>query len=164
MEEIAQEADVGKGTVYEYFSSKEQLFFEMLQMGKNFYHDSLTKEVNSEVSLQNKLKKIAYLHLKFIQEYKDFGRVMMQEFLQLGSEMQNYFWKAHEQEITLLSQTFQDGMSQGILRPLDCKVVAQIFHGAVHSMGGPMIFLDEEPDLEQLSTTIIEVFFKGIAK
>ena len=29
IEEIAEQADVGKGTVYEYFSSKKELFQEM---------------------------------------------------------------------------------------------------------------------------------------
>ena len=37
IEEIAQEAGIGKGTVYEYFAGKEQLFQEILEDGLNLF-------------------------------------------------------------------------------------------------------------------------------
>ncbi|MDT3700857.1 MAG: TetR/AcrR family transcriptional regulator, partial [Thermincola sp.] len=42
VDEIAQLADVGKGTVYEYFSSKEEVFQEMFKAGMQFYVENIS--------------------------------------------------------------------------------------------------------------------------
>ena len=41
MEEIAVAAGIGKGTIYEYFSSKSHLFQEIMSISVNSYYDSL---------------------------------------------------------------------------------------------------------------------------
>lgn len=164
MEEIAQEADVGKGTVYEYFPSKQSLFFEMLEAGQDFYASTLTRELDGESVLRCKLEKIVLLHLNFIKNHKDLARVMMQEFLQLGGEIRDAVLVTRQHKIDLIGEIFQEGIRQGIFRPMDTVLVARMFFGSVHAIGAPMVFLEEDPDLEQLAGELVEVFWKGIEK
>jgi len=162
MEEIAQEADVGKGTVYEYFSSKEQLFIEMFKTGKDLYLGVLTSQLENKAEVYEKLKNIAYLHLTFINEHKDIAMIMMQEFLQLGKEMHQAVFLAHKEEIKVLDEIFIQGVREGYFRSIDTSLTAHIFYGSVHAMGASMIFQGEKPDLEKLSEEIVDIFFKGI--
>jgi TetR/AcrR family fatty acid metabolism transcriptional regulator len=164
MEEIAQEADVGKGTVYEYFSSKQQLFIEMFQVGKDYYLDALNRVVENEPVFYNKLKNVAYLHLNFFNEHKDIARIFMQEFLQLGVEMHQAVFQLEEHEIKLLEELFQQGVREGYFRPVDTRVAAHAFYGSVNAMSVPMLFFGEKPDLEKLSGEIVDIFLQGIKK
>jgi len=164
MEEIAQEAEVGKGTVYEYFSSKQQLFIEMFQVGRDYYLDTLVKKVAGEDGLKNKLKKVAYLHLKFFSEHTDVARVMMQEFLQLGAEMYGEVLQTQKREIEVLQGLIEEGVRSGYFRVLDAKIAAYAFYGSIHAIGSLMIFRGEKPDLEKLSGEIVDVFLQGIKK
>ncbi|MGI6685684.1 MAG: TetR/AcrR family transcriptional regulator [Bacillota bacterium] len=164
IEEIAQEAGVGKGTVYEYFPSKQQLFMQMFKVGKDYYLDVLTKQINQESGLYDKLKNITYLHLKFFIDHTDIARVMMQEFLQLGAEMHKAVFQTQEQEIGLLDELFQQGIEEGCFRSIDTKLTAYAFYGSVHAIGVSMIFYGERPNLEKLSREIVDVFLQGIKK
>ncbi|TLM97504.1 helix-turn-helix transcriptional regulator, partial [bacterium] len=59
VEDIAQQADVGKGTVYEYFSSKTELFQEMFRSGMQFYMENIRSEAGGNgVSCRDRLMKI----------------------------------------------------------------------------------------------------------
>ncbi len=164
MEEIAQEADVGKGTVYEYFSSKQQLFIEMFKQGKDYYLDALNRAVENEPVFYSKLKNIAYLHLNFFKEHKDLARIFMQEFLQLGVEMQEAVFQLEEYEIKLLEELFQQGVREGYFRPANTKVAARAFYGSINAMSVPMLFFGEKPNLEKLSGEIVDIFLRGIKK
>ena len=44
MEEIAATAGIGKGTIYEYFSSKLQLFQAMMENSLELYYDNFAQE------------------------------------------------------------------------------------------------------------------------
>lgn len=46
VDEIARRAGVGKGTVYEYFPSKEALFHNVIQSGIDFYMEALLMELD----------------------------------------------------------------------------------------------------------------------
>lgn len=162
MEEIAQEANVGKGTIYEYFSGKQQLFIEMFKVGRKYYYDVMARELEDESELCDLLRKVAYLHLKFIHVHKDIAKIMMQEFLQLGIEMHNEIFQAHEQEVEILEKIIRKGVQNGTFRPLDIRLTAQIFYGSVHTMGVPMIINRENWDLESLSEKIVDIFLNGI--
>lgn len=162
MEEIAQEANVGKGTIYEYFSGKQQLFIEMFRVGRQYYHDTMARELEHETELYDQLKKAANLHLKFMHVHKDIAKIMMQEFLQLGVEMHEEVLQAHEQEVEVLEGIFWQGVQSGIFRPIDTRLVSQVFYGSVHAMGAPMIIHGEERDLESISRGIVDIFLKGI--
>lgn len=162
MEEIAQEADVGKGTVYEYFSSKEQLFIEMFKAGREYYLGVLTGQLENETDIYDKLINVAYLHLTFINDHKDIAMVMMQEFLQLGTEMHQAVFQAHKDEIEALNGIFKQGVMEGYFRDIDTKLTAYIFYGSVHAMGAPMIFQEEILDLKKIAAEIVDIFMKGI--
>ena len=46
MEDIAREANIGKGTIYGYFNSKESLFYEMIKHGIKEYEKGLNRGYN----------------------------------------------------------------------------------------------------------------------
>ena len=58
MEKIAEVADVGKGTVYEYFKSKEELFVEMFKAGSDYYMRKVKDELDIACCAEEKLYKV----------------------------------------------------------------------------------------------------------
>jgi len=163
MEEIAHEADVGKGTVYEYFPSKQELFYQMFQAGNDFYRQTLRKEIHSELSLREKLEKIVCLHLQFIQSHKDIARLLMQESMPMGAEVHQAFLKEKLEQIDRLSVIFDEGIKQGEFRPVDTVLASRVFFGAIHAVGVPMIIRDESWDLEKTAQKVVNIILEGIA-
>ncbi len=52
MDDIAKEAGIGKGTIYYYYKSKEDILLELV----NYYHELLKKKVNEEMEKKNSFK------------------------------------------------------------------------------------------------------------
>ena len=53
---IAQTAGIGKGTFYEYFSSKDELLFELVSILMSQYNENIEKKLESVESTKEKVK------------------------------------------------------------------------------------------------------------
>src|SRR5271156_6007247 len=56
MEDIAAEAEVGKGTIYRYFADKEELYLALLDRASQQYRALLDEEVAKPTTPQKKLR------------------------------------------------------------------------------------------------------------
>ena len=71
MQDIAIKAGVGKGTIYEYFSSKEELFSEVVLTGINKMCDALTQTLTEPGTIYEKVKRLYEKNIQLFQiEYR----------------------------------------------------------------------------------------------
>jgi AcrR family transcriptional regulator len=54
--QVAKAAGIGKGTVYDYFSNKEDIVFEIVNILMQEYRESLTKKIQKATSTREKIK------------------------------------------------------------------------------------------------------------
>lgn len=69
MEEIAKEAGVGKGTIYEYFESKNTLVTEMLHYCTECFEEGLLKTLAEGETIQGKLRNFSIYCAEFINSH-----------------------------------------------------------------------------------------------
>lgn len=163
VDEIAQLADVGKGTVYEYFSSKTELFQEMFKAGNQFYMDGLKKELKPEMTCREKLLKIFRLHLSFILKYKDLARVTMAEHPHFKDDFRAWMAENRIKKIELLKQIIDEGIAKGEFRKVDSYAASLAFIGTLGALLPSIIFSDEKLSHERLLDPILDLFFNGIS-
>ena len=58
-DEIAAEAGIGKGTIYRYFRTKEDLYFATILHGYEAINESLATAISTESTPERRLEKIA---------------------------------------------------------------------------------------------------------
>lgn len=117
MEEIAKVADVGKGTIYTYFKSKEELLFKCLI--NNLEEDPLNMAeiVKSESTFEEKLQVIFNKMYCFIKRKGP----MLQQYMKLGPSYKmstndhKFLHEKFETGLNILSVFFQKGIDDGIL-------------------------------------------------
>lgn len=93
MEEIATVAGIGKGTIYEYFDSKLQLFQEMLESSLQSYYESVDAGNKEDMSFEERIYLLFEAHLIFCREQKELTRII--------------FWDAEIFDEELKDWTFQ---------------------------------------------------------
>ncbi len=78
--EIAKTAGIGKGTVYDYFSNKEEIVFEIIRNFIEEHHRYLLNQSDKRTSTK---QKIFYLFDFFLSEYKSYEKhlVVYREYL-----------------------------------------------------------------------------------
>ncbi len=164
VEEIAQIADVGKGTVYEYFSSKAELFQEMFKASMEFYADKLSGQVHLQNSCTDKLKQAAHMHLSFILEHKELAKVTMTEHAHFNNQFKSWMIKTREQRLVAIESIVRAGIENGEFRPgVSPRAVSVTFTGVMGSLFGPAVMGNEPAEkLTILVNEMLDILFNGL--
>ena len=76
MDDIAQEANVAKGTLYSYFPDKEELYFAVVFDGIFKLNERLQSKADMEASSEKKLREMIYAIVSFFKQNRFFFRLM----------------------------------------------------------------------------------------
>lgn len=162
VDEIAQLADVGKGTVYEYFSSKAELFQEMFREGMQFYLRNLNSDLKPAMTCREKFLQIAHMHLKFVVHYKDLAKITMTEQMYFNEDFRKWIWENKVQKVKLLEQIIEEGITKGEFRGVDANAAALAFTGALGAMFSPLVFTKSKANYKELLEPVMDIIFNGL--
>jgi AcrR family transcriptional regulator len=168
MNEIAQVAEFGTGTLYNFFKSKEDLYFTLIDEKTDEINRLVKNELFRKASAIERIRKVLILELEFIEQNRDFFRIYTSE----GSRFE---WtikddcgkKIHDKMvdyIDLLAQVLKEGMKANELKPLNPLDLAHAFEGIVHSFIFEWLISPESYPLVSKADTILEIFLKGTEK
>lgn len=110
---LAKEAGVGKGTIYEYFSTKEEIVFEIVNILMQKHTDKLVLELENIISTKEKIKKFS----EFFYSDEDYDlRTIYKNFIALSLSNQDKELVAFQ---TRCSTKYYDWMCQIIQEGID---------------------------------------------
>lgn len=132
MERIAQKVGIGKSTIYEYFASKQQLFYETIFYVQERFYLNLQSQIEQEADPERQLKIIIRSHLTFCKILSRLTEVFanMDDFPNERKEDILQLWQKSND---LIEGVLAGGVAKGIFREMDVHVVAQIITGVLLS-------------------------------
>lgn len=139
MDDIAVRANVSKGTLYLYFSSKENLYLEILEHTFDSIESILEREVAKSDSAPEKLKKLLYIIIKFYRENIDVLKILSRDETHLIREHQELTEKWRSRRLSLYEQIIKKGVAEGSFKTRNTELAALILYG---SIGVVMVFYD----------------------
>lgn len=162
METIALEAGIGKGTIYGYFSSKKQLFEEMIYFNLEEYKKELSKIIKEENSFSEKLERLFRYHTKFIDQNLDIFQLMNSGKI-LSESMKNRLIKEQDKFLELVEEMIETSINSGeINKNTDKETTALCLLGGINFFASKRIFIDKM-DIDNIdSKVLVDIFMKGI--
>jgi AcrR family transcriptional regulator len=158
---IADGAGVGKGTVYRYFRSKEDLFwsasFEVIQRLERYLFD----EVEQVAGACAKIRAAAIAYTRFFEANPAYREMFIQERAEFRGDGPESHRAYHQDLIRRFQKIFEEGIASGELRPVDS-------HKAVHVLGSLLfgiVVLGSHlmnSSAEEMADYSINIFFRGI--
>jgi len=163
MKEIAEQAGVGKGTLYEYFSSKEELFQESISYWMDNYLENFNSCLHLTASVKDSLAHLMKIHLEFLQEKSRWIRLLYNERPHNVYELGHQIIERRNRLMEGLAKLITRGIQTGELRDdIDVELASRTFLALNYVVMGGMSVLDgfhpEEEDLEAL----MDLFWKGV--
>jgi TetR/AcrR family fatty acid metabolism transcriptional regulator len=160
VDDVAAEAHAGKGTIYRYFPTKEELFFVSVLYGLDALHESLTRGLHPEAPPDERLNLIARELLRFAWNRRDLLTTLHRDerlFSRRGTE----FFERRRRIVELIADTIASGVERGNFRPIDPMAGAEVFLGMLRGLN-----LYRRPgDLpEDLVRTAIDMLVNGIVR
>ena len=159
IDDVAADAGVGKGTIYRYFETKEDLYFAAVLDGLDELSSALEALLPAETSPAKRLEMMAREVLRFCWDRRALLTLLQSEDRQIPT------WEAEldkrRQVLGRLAQTaIAEGVRRGEFRKVDPRLAADLFRGMLRAAS----FLRREEDtLEGLVEQILGIFTRGIA-
>ncbi len=145
--DVAEEAGVGKGTVYRRFGNKSDLFSNLICEGTDRLIQRVQEGVDANASLDDRLRTLVSLHFDFYEESGELFRITVQEGLSNFGDWQEDVVERWTDYRDLLATYFKDEDLRCELRedltPEGCsKMVGNLIWGTLRSV---VIFEEEHP-------------------
>jgi len=160
---ISVEAGLAKGTVYNYFPSKEALFAAVVQEACRRAVDE-AEEPGREAPTRERLRALVRADIAWAAQHEPFARVLVRELFSCEPELYGRVVEAALPYVGRVVEVLADGIERGEVgadRPVE--ELAQLFTGlgllalAQHwGSGGAWPALDEIPDL------VVNLFVDGM--
>lgn len=136
MDDIAKEAGLGKGTIYYYFESKEDIFLELLQQMEEVLSQEIEQLIHSKPNFIEKFKTFIEEPIKYLIRYSP---VLLEVFSNQSpnflKKIQKFRDKCRNETKHELIELLKTGVSEGVIR--------------------------EDMNFDQLSETILSWFLFG---
>lgn len=166
IQEIADQANIGKGTIYEYYRSKEELFKEVVKTGARRLLQITEQELKKNGSLWDKLHNTMVAQADYIWENRSFANLFMGRESQIISEedLYGFLYDLRMEIMEALKRAFQEAVDKGEIEAGDISVYAKTFQGGLAEVIVFSILIgDVYPDKEEINN-FINVMRFGIEK
>jgi len=136
--QIARTAELGVGTIYFYYQSKEEIFYSLQEEGLDIFFREIDAIGRAKTTPDEKLRETGRAYLRFSSEHKDYFDII-NYFLAtptviLGSELKQQIDRKGSHILELIGGFIRTGVSDGMFRPVDSKKYAVMFWGALHGL------------------------------
>jgi AcrR family transcriptional regulator len=163
MEEVAVLAGIGKGTIYEYFASKLQLFQAALENSVELYYDSIVFEEGTFLSFEERLRRLIESHVLFCQENRQLTRIVFWDTEIMDSELKEWFLSIRKEKEEHLIDIIRESIHKGELRQIDPYLLTIMLEGIVASLWGPITLEDWTMDAAELAASIVDMIMRGVS-
>jgi TetR/AcrR family fatty acid metabolism transcriptional regulator len=161
--DIAGEAGIADGTVYLYFKSKEEVLHSIFDRAMSEFIDEGKREISAIASPEDRIRKIAQLHLEKLGSDRDMAVVFQVELRGSTKFMQQFSAAGFSEYLDIIRQTIEDGQRAGVFRD-DIKpiVCAKILYGALDEMVTNWILSKRSYPLAPMADEVLKIFFGGV--
>src|SRR5688572_15258121 len=128
VDDIAGQAGIGKGTLYLYFKSKEEIFLAALTEDARRLEDLTRERMQASPTWQGKLQAYVDVRLEYLDSNEDFVRIYLAEIRSMlvrGKKMSSDFFQCIRESEDHLSQVFAAAIAKGEIRDLDPTMAAR---------------------------------------
>ncbi|MBX6377751.1 MAG: TetR/AcrR family transcriptional regulator [Clostridia bacterium] len=163
VEEIAARAGVGKGTVYEYFDSKTELFQGMIRAAMEAYLEALQRAVAERGRCAERLERALLLSLEFMKRNQPLARAVMEQPGSISRSLQEWLHRARDQATAIARAIVEEGVRRGEFRPVDPDVAAYSFFGTVHVLAVRLLWGPDSPAAAEVGARAWDLLWRGLA-
>jgi AcrR family transcriptional regulator len=159
---LAEKLGVGKGTLYRYFPSKEQLFLATVDRVMR----RLKEEIDTRVDeTEDPLEQIAVAirtYLAFFAEHPDYVELLIQERAIFRDRKTPTYFQHRQANLGRWQALYQGLIDEGRIREMPVEQITDVMSGVVYGTMFTNYFAGRHKPLEEQARNILDVVFHGI--
>jgi AcrR family transcriptional regulator len=164
VDEIAKLARIGKGTIYHYFKSKEDIFAEVIQKESNILQDKIKQALKAEQTPKGKISVFVKTRFRHLKEMTNYYSALTDDYLQHYDFIEKARRDHLEKEIRTAKDLLDEGVEKGVFEIQDTKLVAESIILLLKGLEIPWAVEKDMLDIERYIDQFLKILFKGIEK
>ena len=140
MNDIAMTYGKGRRTLYTYFSSKEEVFYAVIESELERLSDKLDEVATKKIAPQDKIIELIYTHLSMIRETVVRNCNLRAEFFRNIWMVEKVRKKFDADEIDLFRRVYSQGRADGDFDIDNVNLIAEITHYCIKGLEVPFIY------------------------
>lgn len=169
VEEVIKEARIGKGTFYQYFKNKEDLFVSLLELFLDEWEEFVVQP-NHNSDLKHPDEYIKFLikrTILFFYENEHVCKIYLAGGVGFGPQFETYIEKFEEKMLDHVKWVIEQGItSRKIKKDLDREIAANVFLGAILRLIYSRFVVNKkhysENEIRRMSDVFYEIAMNGI--
>jgi TetR/AcrR family fatty acid metabolism transcriptional regulator len=160
--DIADQAEVGKGTVYRHFGNKNELFASLISRASSQLIESIQSVIDTQNSALEKLEQIYWLHFDLFDNSRPLVQVIVNEGIdRLGDQKPDVLkrWRTYNQ---LVTDVMDEGIDAGTVKPGDAESMARAFLWSIWGVFRSAILFDDDNPREQYGKQMLNTKMEGL--
>lgn len=137
MRNIAEKADFAAGSLYNYFSSKEDIFLSLMERRMDVLYRRLKETMDSDLDFIHQVFKLAAIHVAFMDEHRSFFTIFVSMGLgaDLGLPVQlgERAYQQYRRYAGLIEELINRGIHERVLREIPTGSVSSMLMGMINA-------------------------------
>tara|TARA_R110002072_G_scaffold289831_2_gene457108 strand:+ start:47003 stop:47653 length:651 start_codon:yes stop_codon:yes gene_type:complete len=162
VQEIANKTGVGKGTVYRYFPSKEELFLAAVDHGMR----RLKSAVDAAIAgVEQPLERIAEgvrAYLAFFDEHPEIVELLIHERAHFRDRKKPTYFVHRDANMAPWQALFRELIQDGVVRDIPVERITEFVSDVVYGTMFTNYFSGRKATLSSQSDTILDMVFHGL--
>lgn len=165
LDEIARQADVGKGTIYLYFADKEDLIFQAAMAGFEEMCACLRSDAAQPGALRERLLQLCGTITSFFEARRALFRIILSEGQRAVEQGGSGLWQRWRDRRKAMTEAVQILLDQGrtageIRADMSAEILAEYLLGMLRTRAWEF---EDRPEEESSLASLVELFLKGSA-
>jgi uroporphyrinogen-III synthase len=132
MEDVAKLASIAKGTVYNYFETKEDLYFSIMNMRMENLVVSLKNKVQYEMSSIDSLHSFIIHLYMFMMKYQSFFLMYQKESLKADHTLCDELCRLEKELKNILFDIIKSGKTENLFREIEESFAVDLILGSIY--------------------------------
>jgi len=132
MDDVAKLISVAKGTVYNYFTSKEELYFTIMHTRMENLLTLLKQKIESEKNSIDSLRAFVVHLYMFMMKHKKFFLIYQRETLNGNNSFCDDLISLEKQMKQMILQVISKGEKEGVFRKVDEEFAISLIFGSIY--------------------------------
>ncbi|HEX6210398.1 MAG TPA: TetR/AcrR family transcriptional regulator C-terminal domain-containing protein [Methylomirabilota bacterium] len=161
--DVARAAGVAAGTVYLYFRGKDDLLVSLFEQTVRAAIEEGREALAGVASPEERLRRIARLHLERLGSDRDLAVVFQVELRQTTKFMEHFSATDLREYLGIIRDVVTDGQRAGVFRSdISPTLAAKFLFGALDEMATNWVLSRRQYDLAAQADTVVDLFVHGI--
>jgi AcrR family transcriptional regulator len=159
---VADALQVGKGTIYRYFASKEELFLAAVDCGMRRLTEHFQGRVHNIADPLERAVRAVHEYLTFFQQHPEYVELIIQERAEFRDRKKPTYFEHRDVNVGRWREVFRTLIAEGRVRDVPVERITDVLSDLLYGTMFTNYFVGHSRSLEEQAQDIIDIAFHGI--